>query len=107
VEDTAIYNDNFTLLRFEDYVNSTYCTSFFTKLNSTTGSAGDVLRFQSPDGSMFYSPQSGVVFPTKRAEVGLHAYGNDGNFVEYDDFALQFGPSYTITRQGFMLPIQQ
>ncbi len=105
VEDTSVNNDNFTLLRFSDYVNTTYCTSFGTRNNFGTG--GDVVRFTSPDGSMFYSPQSGAVFPTKRSEVGLHAYGNDGQFTEYDDFAIQFGPGYGITRQGFLLPLQQ
>jgi prepilin-type N-terminal cleavage/methylation domain-containing protein len=119
VEDTAANNDYFTLLRFSDYVNAslncsvnganrtgTYClTSFFTKGN--TGSAGDALRFASPDGTMFYSPQTGSVFPTGRSEVGLHAYGYDGQFTEYDDFALLFGPGYSITRKGFLLPIQQ
>jgi hypothetical protein len=119
VDDTVVGNDYFTLLRFSDYVNSSlnckvngadqtgiYCLKgFYSKGN--TGSAGDALRFASPDGSMFYSPQSGVVFPTKRSEVGLHAYGNDGHFTEFDDFALQFGPGYGITRSGFHLPIQQ
>ena len=86
-------------------MNTTYCTSFGTRNNFGTG--GDVVRFTSPDGSMFYSPQSGAVFPTKRSEVGLHAYCNDGQFTEYDDFAIQFGPGYGITRQGFLLPLQQ
>jgi prepilin-type N-terminal cleavage/methylation domain-containing protein len=105
-EDTAVNNDNFTLLRFSDYINSSYCTWFGTK-NNTMPEGGDILRFTSPDGSEFYSPQSGVVFPTGRAEVGLHAYGDDGHFTEFDDFGLQFGPGYGITRQGFLLPIQQ
>ena len=108
VEDTVVNNDNYTLLRFEDYVNTTYITSFGTKNNIGTG--GDVLRFTSPDGSMFYSPQSGTSpddFPTKRSEVGLHAYGNDGNSVEYDDFGLQFGPGPGPSRKGFLMPIQQ
>jgi hypothetical protein len=118
-EDTVINSDKFTLLRFSDYVNTSltckvngvvrtgsYClTGFFTKDNA--GSAGDVIRFASPDGSIFYSPQSGTVFPAGRAEFGLHAYGNDGHFTEYDDFAFQIGPGYGITRQGFLLPIQQ
>ena len=105
VEDTAVNNDRFTLLRFEDYVNTTYVTAFGTKNN--LGNGGDVLRFTSPDGSMFYSPQSGVVFPVNRSEVGLHAYGNDGNSVEYDDFGLQFGPGPGPSRKGFLMPIQQ
>jgi len=105
VEDTVVNNDNFTLLRFSDYINTTYCTSFGSENNSGIG--GDVLRFTSPDGSMFYSPQSGVTFPTKRSEVGLHAYGADAHFTEFDDFALQFGPGYGITRSGFLLPLQQ
>ena len=118
-EETVINTDTFTLLRFSDYLNASlscsvngvgqtgsYClTRFFTKNND--GSAGDVLRFASPDGSMFYSPQSGTVFPTGRAEFGLHAYGMDGHFTEFDDFALQFGPGYSITRKGFLMPIQQ
>ena len=118
-EETVINTDNFTLLRFSDYLNASlscrvngvgqtgsYClTGFFTKNND--GSTGDVLRFASPDGSMFYSPQSGSVFPTGRAEFGMHAYGMDGHFTEFDDFALQFGPGYGINRQGFLLPIQQ
>lgn len=118
-QDTVINTDNFTLLRFSDYVNSSlscrvngtaqtgsYClTGFYSKDN--TGTAGDVLRFASPDGILFYSPQSGSVFPTGRAEFGLHAYGSDAQFTEFDDFALQFGPGYGITRQGFLLPIQQ
>jgi prepilin-type N-terminal cleavage/methylation domain-containing protein len=118
-EETVINTDAFTLLRFSDYLNASlscrvngvgqtgsYClTRFFTKNND--GSAGDVLRFASPDGSMFYSPQSGTVFPTGRAEFGLHAYGMDGHFTEFDDFALQFGPGYSITRKGFLMPIQQ
>ena len=109
-EDTVVNNDNFTLLRFSDYVNPTYCTSFFTKPNNTAGSAGDVIRFTSPDGSLFYSPQSGTSqndFPTGRAEFGLHTYGVEGNLTEFDDFALQFGPGYGITRQGFLMPMQQ
>jgi prepilin-type N-terminal cleavage/methylation domain-containing protein len=104
-EDTVINTDNFTLLRFSDYVNTTYCTSFFAKSN--TGSAGDVLRFTSPDGTLFYSPKSGTVFPAGRAEFGLHAFGNDAMWTEFDDFALQFGPGYGISRKGFLLPIQQ
>jgi hypothetical protein len=118
-EETVINTDNFTLLRFSDYVNTSlsckvngvdqtgiYClTGFYSKEN--TGSAGDVLRFASPDGSMFYSPQSGTVFPTGQAEFGLHAYGMDGHFTEFDDFAFQFGPGYGITRKGFLMPIQQ
>ncbi|NPV04082.1 MAG: type II secretion system protein [Syntrophaceae bacterium] len=118
-EETVINTDNFTLLRFGDYLNTSlscrvnglvrtggYClTGFFTKDN--TGPAGDVLRFASPDGALFHSPQSGVVFPTGRSEIGLHAFGNDAHFTEFDDFALQFGPGYGITRQGFLLPIQQ
>ena len=118
-EETVINTDNFTLLRFSDYLNpnlscvvngldrtGVYClTGFYSKDN--TGSAGDVLRFASPDGTTFYSPQSGTTFPTGRSEVGLHAYGNDAHFTEFDDFALQFGPGYGITRQGFLLPIQQ
>lgn len=117
-QETVINTDNFTLLRFSDYVNSSlscrvngvnrtggYClTGFYSKDN--TGAAGDVLRFASPDGTMFYSPQSGP-FPAGRAEFGLHVYGADGHFTEFDDFALQFGPGYGITRQGFLLPIQQ
>ena len=118
-EETVINTDAFTLLRFSDYLNASlscrvngvaragsYClTGFFTKNND--GSAGDVLRFASPDGSMFYSTQSGTVFPTGRAEFGLHAYGMDAHFTEFDDFALQFGPGYGITRKGFLMPIQQ
>lgn len=118
-QDTVINTDNFTLLRFSDYVNSSlscrvngvdrtggYClTGLYSKEN--TGTAGDVLRFASPDGNLFYSPQSGGVFPAGRAEFGLHAYGADAHFTEFDDFALQFGPGYGITRQGFLLPIQQ
>jgi hypothetical protein len=118
-EETVINTDAFTFLRFSDYLNaslscrvngvgqtgSSCLTGFFTKNND--GSAGDVLRFASPDGSMFYSPQSGTVFPTGRAEFGLHAYGMDGHFTEFDDFALQFGPGYGITRKGFLMPIQQ
>ncbi|MGE5800454.1 MAG: hypothetical protein ACM337_08980 [Syntrophaceae bacterium] len=118
-EGTAIITDNFTLLRFSDYVNASltclvngvartgiYClTGFYSKDN--TGSAGDVLRFTSPDGSMYYSPLSGTVFPTGRAEFGLHTYGVEGNFTEFDDFALQFGPGPGPTRKGFILPIQQ
>jgi prepilin-type N-terminal cleavage/methylation domain-containing protein len=107
VEDTLVNNDNFTLLRFSDYVNTTYITGFGTKYNTSVGEGADVLRFTSPDGSMFYSPKSGTVFPTSRSEVGLHAYGNDGNWVEYDDFAMQFGPGPGPTRKGFALPIQQ
>ncbi len=99
MEDTAVNNDKFTLLRFEDYVNTTYITRFGTKYNVGAG-AGDVLRFTSPDGSMFYSPQSGVVFPTNRSEVGLHAYGNDGHFVEYDDFATPVRPWPRSLAQG-------
>jgi hypothetical protein len=105
VEDTAVNNDRFTLLRFEDYVNTTYVTAFGTKNNF--GSGGDVLRFTSPDGVLFYTPSSGTTFPTGRSEVGLHAYGNDGHFVEYDDFGLQFGPGPGPVRKGFLLPIQQ
>jgi prepilin-type N-terminal cleavage/methylation domain-containing protein len=118
-EETVINTDNFTLLRFSDYVNTSlsckvngvdqtgiYClTGFYSKEN--TGSAGDVLRFAIPDGSMFYSPQSGTVFPAGQAEFGLHAYGMDGHFTEFDDFAFQFGPGYGITRKGFLMPIQQ
>jgi hypothetical protein len=121
VEATAENNDNFTLIRFSDYLNTTltckvngvdgltgtYCLSgFFTKNN--TGSA-DVIRFSSPDGVLFYSPQSVDAFPVKRPEVGIHAYGQ-GLLIQYtyfDDFAIQFGPGYGITRQGFLLPIQQ
>jgi prepilin-type N-terminal cleavage/methylation domain-containing protein len=118
-EDTVINTDTFTLIRFSDYVNPSlnckvngvdrtgvYClTGLFSKEN--TGTAGDVLRFTSPDGVLFYTPQSGVVFPTGRAEVGLHAFGADAPFAEFDDFGLQFGPSYGVTRSGFLLPIQQ
>ena len=42
-----------------------------------------------------------------RSEVGLHAYGNDGHFVEYDDFGLQFGPGPGPVRKGFLMPVQQ
>ena len=86
-------------------LHTTYVTGFGTKNNY--GSGPDVLRFASPDGSMFYSPQSGVVFPVNRSEVGLHAYGNDGHFVEYDDFGLQFGPGPGPVRKGFLMPVQQ
>jgi hypothetical protein len=98
-------SDNFTLLRFSDFVNAAHCTGFFTKANP--GPAGDVIRFTSPDGSMFYSPQGGTVFPTGRSEFGLHAYGIDAVSTEFDDFAIQFGPGYRITRQGFLQPVQQ
>jgi hypothetical protein len=128
VEDTVTNNDNFTLIRFSDSdsplndptknatltckVNGvdrtgTYCLSgFFTKNNN--GSA-DVIRFSSPDGVLFYSPQSGATFPAKRPEVGLHAYGGSSQITNtsFDDFAMQFGPGYGIIRQGFLLPIQQ
>lgn len=118
-QDTVINTDNFTLLRFSDYVNSSlsctvngvartgsYCLKgFYSKDN--TGTAGDILRFASPDGTLFYSPQSGTTFPTTRAEVGLNAFGNNAEFAEFDDFALQFGPGYGIIRKGFLLPIQQ
>jgi prepilin-type N-terminal cleavage/methylation domain-containing protein len=108
VVDTVPSNDSFTLIRFSGYVNPAHCAGFFTKDNS--GSAGDVIRFTSPDpnGNKFYSPRTGTIFPVSRAEVGLHAYGNGGSgAVEYDDFAIQFGPGYQITRRGFLLPIQQ
>jgi prepilin-type N-terminal cleavage/methylation domain-containing protein len=104
--DTLAANDNFTLIRYSDYYNSTYCMPFSTKKN--LGSGGDVIRFTSPDGTKFYSPTSGNVFPANRTEVGLHAYGiSQVNATYYDDFAVQFGPSYSIIRQGFLLPIQQ
>ena len=114
-----INTDNFTLLRFSDYLNAVTVLQGQWRGSDRKllpdgllheeqyGSAGDVLRFASPDGSMFYSPQSGTVFPTGRAEFGLHAYGMDGHFTEFDDFALQFGPGYGITRKGFLMPIQQ
>jgi hypothetical protein len=54
---------------------------------------------------LFNSPSSGSSLPVSRAEVGLHAYAVTSIF--YDDFAMQFGPGYGITRQGFLLPIQQ
>jgi hypothetical protein len=105
--DTVPANDNFTLIRLSDYVNSAYCTSFSTKYNTGTG-GGDILRFTSPDGTKFYSPATGTVFPANRPEVGLHAYGiSQENATYYDDFAIQFGPSYGISRKGFLLPIQQ
>jgi hypothetical protein len=118
-EATSVIDDNFTLLRFSDYVNPSlnckingvdrtgiYCLAgFYSKDN--TGSAGDALRFASPDGTLFFSPQSGSIYPTGRAEFGLHAYGNDGHFTEFDDFALQFGPGPGPSRQGFLMPIQQ
>ncbi len=118
-EGTAIPSDNFTLIRFGDYVNpslsckvngvdqsGSYCLQgFYSKGN--TGSAGDVLRFASPDGALFHTPQSGVVFPANRAEVGLHAFGNDATFAEFDDFAIQFGPGPGPVRKGFLMPIQQ
>ena len=103
--DTVSGSDNFTLLRFSDFVNAAHCTGFFTKANP--GPAGDVIRFTSPDGSMFYSPQGGPLFPTGRSEFGLHAYGIDAVSTEFDDFAIQFGPGYRITRQGFLQPVQQ
>ena len=75
MEETAINNDNFTLLRFSDYVNTSLTAGqgFGTRNNcyGSTKDGGDVIRFTSPDGNMFYSPQSGVVFPTNRSEVGL------------------------------------
>ena len=104
--DTVPANDYFTLIQFSDYVNNTYCTSFGTKYN--TGTGGDVLRFTSPDGAKFYSPATGNIFPANRAEVGIHAFGlSQENATYYDDFAIQFGPINGITRQGFLLPIQQ
>jgi len=121
VASTAPSNDYFTIVRFDPlaggFINSTLlcrvdgldmsgtnCLSgFYSKAN--TGTAPDILRFSSPDGILFNSPSSGASFPTSRAEVGLHAYGSPS--VYFDDFALQFGPGYEITKQGFLLPLQQ
>jgi len=121
VEDTSSGNDYFTIVRFGSFLNSTLlckvsdgiglmdmsgvnCLSgFYSKTN--TGTAPDILRFSSPDGVLFNSPSSGSSLPVSRAEVGLHAYAVTSIF--YDDFAMQFGPGYGITRQGFLLPIQQ
>ena len=84
-------------------LGGTNCLSgFFSKDNIDP--APDMLRFSSPDGVVFNSPSAGTLSP-ERAEVGLHNYG--GNITYFDDFALQFGPGYGITRQGFLLPIQQ
>jgi len=125
VASTAPSNDYFTIVRFDPlaggFINSTLlcrvdgldmsgtnCLSgFYSKAN--TGTAPDILRFSSPDGILFNSPSSGASFPTSRAEVGLHAYGSpyEGRSVYFDDFALQFGPGYEITKQGFLLPLQQ
>jgi len=121
VENTVAANDFFTVVRFGSFVNSalpscrvsggsgllelggTNCLGgFFSKDNIDP--APDMLRFSSPDGVVFNSPSAGTL-PPERAEVGLHNYG--GNITYFDDFALQFGPGYGITRQGFLLPIQQ
>jgi len=104
--DTVASNDNFTLICYNDYYDLTYLYPFGSKYNP--GPGPDVLRFTSPDGTKFYSPSSGNVFPASRAEVGLHAYGiSQENATYYDDFAIQFGPSYDFIRKGFLLPIQQ
>jgi prepilin-type N-terminal cleavage/methylation domain-containing protein len=121
VEYTNATNDFFTIIRFASYVNSTLtscmvsggsgllnlggtnCLGGFYSTNNT-GTAPDILRFSSPDGVVFNSP-TGDTFSAARSEVGLHNLG--GTIPTFDDFALQFGPGYGITRQGFLLPIQQ
>ena len=121
VASTAASNDYFTIVRFGSFVNSTLSCkvdngnvlldrsgtnclgSFYSKTN--TGLDPDILRFSSPDGILFNSPSSGASLSSSRAEVGLHAYGSPS--VYFDDLALQFGPGYEITKQGFLLPIQQ
>ena len=121
VEGTNVGNDYFTIVRFESFLNSTLLCKvsdgiglldmsgtnclggFYSKTN--TGTAPDILRFSSPDGVVFNSPSSGASLPASRPEVGLNAYASTSIF--YDDFAMQFGPGYGITRQGFLLPIQQ
>jgi prepilin-type N-terminal cleavage/methylation domain-containing protein len=117
VENTTAGNDYFTIVRFANFVNTTLLCrvdgldmsgtnclgGFYSGTND--GSAPDILRFSSPDGTVFNSPSSGASLPASRAEVGLHSYAAPQIF--YDDFALQFGPGYGITRQGFLLPLQQ
>jgi hypothetical protein len=121
VEYTNAANDFFTVVRFGSFVNSTLpsckvssgsglmelggtnCLGGFYSTNNT-GTAPDILRFSSPDGVVFNSP-TGSTFPAANSEVGLHNLGGDAP--SFDDFALQFGPGYGITRQGFLLPIQQ
>jgi prepilin-type N-terminal cleavage/methylation domain-containing protein len=118
VENTYAGNDYFTIVRFGSFVNSTLLcrvdgldmsganclAGFYSGSNNLTGSSPDILRFSSPDGVVFNSPSSGASLPASRAEVGLHAYASS---IYYDDFSLEFGPGYGITRQGFHLPIQQ
>jgi prepilin-type N-terminal cleavage/methylation domain-containing protein len=118
VEYTNAANDFFTVVRFASYVNSTLpscrvnglelggtnCLGGFYSGNNLVANYPDILRFSSPDGVVFNSP-AGTTFPTARPEVGLHNLG--GNIPSFDDFAIQFGPGYGITRQGFHLPIQQ
>jgi hypothetical protein len=121
VASTAASNDYFTIVRFGSFVNPTLSCkvdngnvlldrsgtnclgSFYSKTN--TGLGPDILRFSSPDGILFNSPSSGASLSSSRAEVGLHAYGSPS--VYFDDLALQFGPGYEITKQGFLLPLQQ
>ena len=122
VEYTNEANDFFTVVRFRSFVNSTLpsckvsggsgilelggtnCLGSFYSGNNDLADYPDILRFTSPDGVVFNSP-TGTTFSTARPEVGLHNFG--GGITSFDDFALQFGPGYGITRQGFMLPIQQ
>jgi hypothetical protein len=124
VEYTNAANDFFTIVRFASYVNSTLtsckvsggsgllnlggtnCLAGFYSTNNTgtTPAAPDILRFSSPDGVVFNSPLTGTI-PSTRAEVGLHTFASP--IMSFDDFAIQFGPGYGITRQGFLLPIQQ
>ncbi|MRR37521.1 hypothetical protein EG829_23275 [bacterium] len=122
VEYTSAANDFFTVVRFGSFVNSTLpsckvssgsglmdlggtnCLGSFYSGNNSLANYPDILRFSSPNGVVFNSPM-GSTFPTAQSEVGLHSLG--GDVPSFDDFALQFGPGYGITRQGFMLPIQQ
>jgi hypothetical protein len=103
---TAPVNDKYTAIRFADYMNTTYCTSFWSGVNN--GQGGDIIRMQSPDGVKFYSPlTTWNPYVLMRPEVGLNAYGYNITSIYFDQFALQFGPTANSSRQGFLMPIQR
>ena len=105
--DTTVVEDLFTIVHFpQAALNSAYVKGFYSYRNYWPG-LPDMLRVTSPDGTTFYSPQTGTSFPTARAEVGLHAYGSMIPNTDFDDFALRFFTNVGAPRQGFMMPVQQ
>jgi len=104
--ETTVGEDRFTIVRFSKAVNSAYVQGFYS-FNNWWDNNPDMLRVTSPDGTTFYSPQTGTSFPTARAEVGLHAYGSMIPNTDFDDFSLRFFTNVGTPRQGFMMPVQQ